>query len=231
MSDALPDTSAAVLASLERLHARLDRIEARLESVESLTHQIPAGLAMVTDTADSLVSKFGEGELVDRLGAAVKALETLTRPEVLGLLQVAAEQAPTAPGMVAMVVDTLDGMADQIAATGIPLHERVEILLRAAERLSSPAALEVLTVTTQRLVEIKALLESGVLAPESVQVVSLAGKALVASRQCECGPVGPWGALTALKEPEIQRALGFMVAFARQFGAALDGKSFQLSRV
>lgn len=227
----MPDPNDAVLASLERLHARLDALEARLAPIDQLVAQAPGAVAMFTDTADQLAARVGEGDLHDRLGAAARVIDQLTRPETLSaveqLLQRLDQLAPAlalldqAPGAVAMVTDSLDGLAAQVAETGIPLHERVHVLVGAAERLTSPAALEVLTVVTQRLPEIKALLESGVLDPEAVRVVSLAGRALVASRACGCGPLGPFAAARALSEPEIKEALGFAVAFARQFGIAL----------
>lgn len=226
----------AVLASLERLHARMDALEARLAPVEQVAAQAPAALAMVTDTADQVAARLGDAD--QRLTAAARVLERLTRPEALAgleaLLDRADRLAPALalldqlPGTVAMAADSFDDLAARVAETGVPLHERVQVLLAAAERLSSPAALEVLTVVTERLSEVKALLESGVLDPEAVRVVSLAGKALVASRACECGPLGPVGAIRALSEPEVKRALGFSVAFARQFGAALDAPSTSL---
>lgn len=233
-----------VLASLERLHAhldrledRLDRMEARLDAVgapvERLVQQAPAALAMVADAADGLAARIGPGDLDARLAAVARTVERVTHPDTLRVLDLLLDRSDRieaavalldqAPGAVAMVADSLDQMADRVAATGVPLHERVDVLLGAAERLSSPAALAVLTVVTERLEEVKSLLGSEVLDPEAVRVVGLAGRALVESRACDCGPVGPMGALGALREAPVQRALGFAVAFARQFGAALDG--------
>jgi uncharacterized protein YjgD (DUF1641 family) len=37
-------------------------------------------------------------------------------------------------------------------------------------------------------------------------------------------PVGLWGAYRALKEPDVQRALGFLLGVARRFGASLSPK-------
>jgi uncharacterized protein YjgD (DUF1641 family) len=232
-----------VLASLERLHARLDqlegrlgRMEARLDAVgaplERVAAEAPGAVAMFTDTMDSFAARIGNETLADRVVPLAHAVERLTHPDTLRVLDALLDRADRveaalalldqAPGTVAMFADSFDQMADRVAATGIPLHERVDVLLAAAERLSSPSALEVLRVVTGRLEEVKGLLESGVLDPEAVRVVSMAGRALVASRACECGPVGPMGALGALREAPIQRALGFAVAFARQFGIALD---------
>lgn len=229
-----------VLASLERLHQRLDAIEARLAPLETLTREAPVALAMFNDTADSLARRAGEADLDARLQAVAHLVEQLTRPESLATLQALAARtaeldgllklADQAPGALAMLADTLDGVAARVDATGVSALDRLGVLLGAAERLSSPAALDVLTVVTSRLTEVKALLESGVLDPEAVRVVSLAGTALVASRACECGPIGPVGALLALREPEVQRALGFAVAFARQFGAALSGPTLPATR-
>jgi len=222
----------AILASLERLHSRLDRIESRLAPLEATLAHAPGAVAMFTDTVDQLAARAGEGELDARMQTAVRLLDRATRPDALAALEAVLARVDRlgpalalldhAPGALSMAVDTFDDLAARVAETGIPLHERVHVLLGAAERLTSPAALEVLKVVTTRLNELHALLESGVLDPEAVRVVSLAGRALVASKACECGPVGPVGAARALTEPEVKRALGFAVAFARQFGTALD---------
>lgn len=226
------DATDVILQSLERLHQRLDRMEQRLSTLEDSARQVPAVIATVTDAADGLAGRLGEGALLGRMEQSLHLLEQASRPENLALLQAlldrsdriqqALELIEQAPGTVAMLADTFDSLSERIASTGIPLHTRIEVLVDAAERLSSPDALAVLKVVTERLTEIRSLLQGGVLDPEALRIISLAGHALVASRACDCGPVGALGALSAVREPEIQRSLGFAVAFARQFGQALN---------
>jgi uncharacterized protein YjgD (DUF1641 family) len=34
-------------------------------------------------------------------------------------------------------------------------------------------------------------------------------------------PIGPWGMMRALSDPDVQRAMGFLMSFARAFGQSL----------
>jgi uncharacterized protein YjgD (DUF1641 family) len=53
-------------------------------------------------------------------------------------------------------------------------------------------------------------------------VIGSAGQALATSQQVPPKPIGLLGALGALRNPEVQKALGFAVTFAKQFGRALE---------
>lgn len=70
------------------------------------------------------------------------------------------------------------------------------------------------------LTALSTLLQSGLLAPEAVDVTSKAGDALVASRETT-PEVGLLGLLRALRDPDVQHALGFFTAFSKQFGRRL----------
>jgi uncharacterized protein YjgD (DUF1641 family) len=70
--------------------------------------------------------------------------------------------------------------------------------------------------------EIKNLLNSGIIAPEAVGVVSSAADALVASRNQSTPQVGMFGLLKALRDSDLQRALGFLVLFGKEFGKNLS---------
>ncbi len=69
--------------------------------------------------------------------------------------------------------------------------------------------------------EFQALLQSGVLAPETLKVVGQAGDALVESKS-GAEPIGPIGLLRAIQDPDVQRSLGFLIAFSKAFGKKLD---------
>jgi uncharacterized protein YjgD (DUF1641 family) len=69
--------------------------------------------------------------------------------------------------------------------------------------------------------ELDALLRSGVLAPATLRVVGELGRALTAAAAAPPPPLGVVGLLKALGHPDVQRALGFLVAVARQFGSRL----------
>ncbi len=115
------------------------------------------------------------------------------------------------PAVVATVTDIVDGLIDRLGERGIDVDERMRALLRAADHLTSPRALDALA----------SVLQSEILAHQTTEVVGRMGRAIVKAEHA-AAPVGPWGLFRALRDPEIQRAAGFLVAVARHFGAELD---------
>lgn len=120
-----------------------------------------------------------------------------------------AELAQTLPGAVAVLIDTFDGVAARLGEAGVNLDERMRSVGTALEVATAPRAVAGLT----------ALVESRLLEPSSLATVSQLASALAEHGSHE--PVGMWGALRALRDPDVQRALGFLLAVARQFGKNL----------
>jgi uncharacterized protein YjgD (DUF1641 family) len=148
---------------------------------------------------------------LERIEARLDRLEELaTKIDRVG------EELPKA---VATLTDTADELIGRIQASGVDLDERARILLRVAERLTAPEALEAIEALLSQLGSVRAVLESGVLAPQAVDVVARAAGAL--SQASDAPPVGAWGAMRALGDPEVQRALGFLLGVAKGFGAQL----------
>jgi uncharacterized protein YjgD (DUF1641 family) len=114
------------------------------------------------------------------------------------------------PGGVAMLTDTIDALAAHLADHGIDVDARLRSVLRAVEVSTTPRAVNGLA----------ALVESRLLDPSALAVVSRLAAAL--ADPGDTAPVGVWAALRALREPDVQRALGFVLAVARAFGRHLD---------
>ncbi len=72
--------------------------------------------------------------------------------------------------------------------------------------------------------EFDALMESGALDPQAVQVIGMAGNALVESR-AEVKPLGFFGMLAAMRDRDTQRAMGFLMSFAKNFGRIIGQQS------
>jgi uncharacterized protein YjgD (DUF1641 family) len=208
-------------ASLARIEAALGRLEARLAALES---QAMATVGIATDTFDRTVADArARGLDVDeRLRTALHLLERLTDPAVAHTLERALDLAPQVPAMVASAVDTFDGLVARLRAAGVDLDERGGLLLRAAERLTSPEALHLLCMVLDRLETLRSLLESGVLDPQATRVVGTAGTALAQTATEPMTPSpGPLGTLRALGDGDVRTALGFALRFARNLGRAL----------
>jgi uncharacterized protein YjgD (DUF1641 family) len=69
--------------------------------------------------------------------------------------------------------------------------------------------------------EYKAMMTSGVFDPETLGVIGKVGGAMQHARDSK-GQVGAFGALRALSDPKVQRALHFAIELAKHFGASLD---------
>lgn len=71
---------------------------------------------------------------------------------------------------------------------------------------------------------IRRLSDSAIVEPESVEVVGLAGRALVDAfdrAQSSDVRVGLGGMYKATRDPDVQRGLGFLIELARSFGLSL----------
>jgi hypothetical protein len=139
---------------------------------------------------------------LERLDRRLDAMEGTIRR-----LEAAAAQAPA---VVATAMDIVDGLAARLAAHGIDLDERMRAVLRAADHLTSPRALDALA----------SMLSSEIMAHQTTEVIARVGRAIVAAEH-EAKPVGLFGLLRALRDPQIQRAAGFLIAMARRFGEEL----------
>ncbi len=242
-----PDTRLTALASLSEVATRpealagLQRLLSRPEALHQLAdlaEQAPGVLAGAVDTLDGVMARLHQAgvDVDQRLVAALPVLDRATRPETLAALSrlldnshqlnALADIAEVGPGMVAGAVDTLDSLAARITARGIDLDERAHLLAEAAEALTDPVIIKLLKTVAARGPDltrlVDTLLVSGIFDAEAVDVVGSTSKAVVQTRIQNPAPVGAFGALTAVFDPDVQRALGFAVEFARTFGRRLE---------
>lgn len=133
-------------------------------------------------------------------------------------LEPAGGMVATLPGAVAVFADTFDGIAARLGEAGVDLDERMRSVLRAIEVSTAPRAVAALA----------SLVESRLLEPSALAVVSQLAAALADPGPAR--PVGMWGALKALRDPDVQRALGFLLAVARQFGKNLAAGEVEACR-
>lgn len=206
-----PPTQAQLL---ERIDARLERIEARLAKLDPLLGPLldaaPGALAMLGDTFDEFSNELGD--LDERLRAGLRLLERVTRPQTLAQLEAAIELLDAMPGAIAMLGDSFDEFAREAAARGVPLDRIVPELGRTIAVL--------LDLLTQE--QIQQLLSSDLLVPNAIEALATAARALAVTQYSGTEPLGLFGALAAMREPEVQRALGFALDVARRFGTNLS---------
>jgi hypothetical protein len=148
--------------------------------------------------------------------ATLQTIEERTRAiagvaEALRPLIALAQQAPA---FIAVALDSFDEAMQTAYGKGLDVERG---LLNGAEAALRFGA----TMDAERVRELDALLKSGVLEPSTLRVVGELGRALTETAAAPAATPGVLGLLKALGQPDVQRALGFLVTFAEQFGRRL----------
>lgn len=202
------------LALAERLTA--EETAVKLNNLLDLTDQLPGTLAMMGDMMDETVRRAASSgiDIEARLRAGLTMAEKLTAPEMMAKLDQLLAMADQAPGMIAMMGDIVDESIRRAGESGINIEAMVRQGARAGAKFSALMESE----------EFDALMESGILDPEAVASVGKVGRALIASQQQPLEPVGLFGLLSAMRDPNMQRALGFLATFGAEFGKQINNK-------
>gem|GEM_PF-2492619 len=205
--------SGEILRRLDALDAKLDRLSPILDMGSSGS----GAVAAMADVADEEVRRLAnQGVDADaRLKKVFHLLLELTREDTLERLEEVVKLARDLPGMMAAGVDVLDVEAGRLRDDGIDPMLAVTNGARAAMEFG-------VAVGPREVRSLKAILASDALAPEAIEVVSSAANALVATRSRGCRPMGAFALLGALRDPQIQKALGFLVEVGRSFGASME---------
>jgi len=143
--------------------------------------------------------------LNDRMTAMAEVIDTL-RP----LIALAAQ----APALAAMVGDSFDDVMKQTIDSGVDVERGV--LNGAAAALRFGAVMDEDTVG-----DLETLLQSGLLDPAVLRVIGELGRSLAETAAAPPPAVGPLRLVKALADPDLQRALGFLVTLAERFGRRL----------
>ena len=149
-------------------------------------------------------------------GATLQTIEQRTRAiaEVAEALRPLIASAEQAPAFVAVLMDSFDEAMRNANDKGIDVERG---LLNGAEAALRFGA----AIDAEKVRELDALLKSGVLAPATLRIVGELGRALTETAAAPPAALGIVGLLKALGQPDVQRALGFLVTFADRFGHRL----------
>ena len=148
--------------------------------------------------------------------ATLQTVEQRTRAiaEVTESLRPLMALAQQAPAFVAVLIDSIDEAMRAANASGIDVERG---LLNGAEAALRFGA----TMDAEKVRELDALLRSGVLASGTLRIIGEFARALTETAAAPPSPAGALGLLKALGQPDVQRALGFLVTFAERFGRRL----------
>jgi Protein of unknown function (DUF1641) len=146
-----------------------------------------------------------------RLEQRLDALTTKLEQAVAQANQAAAQVTPA----VATMVDAFDSVVARLQNDGIDPEQRLRRALHAADQMTRPATMTALD----------AMFTSGLLDANVLQIVGRLGATLAAVGGQTPSPVGMLGLLRGLRDPDVQRALGLLLAFGKQFGAELNTRT------
>ncbi len=207
------EAEARIAETLERVLARLDELDRKVGTLSGLNADTSQALDAVAGRIPAVVDAAGTAAAfawaeadkrgIDPIATGLKALDAL--PHLVGLLDRVdlLEKAVARADLAAAVLDASAGV-DPAVVTDV-LQKSAPLLPKLARLLSRP--------------ELVALLDA--VDGATLGVAAQATSALVESRAAPVAPVGPFGALMAMGQPDVQRAVGFALAVARKFGQRL----------
>jgi hypothetical protein len=207
------------LGRLLELTERLtdDKTMAALEGALAFAQDAPGLASMAVDVLDERAGRLRDRgvDVQGRLERGMQLLERLSDDATMANLEQALDLADQLPGLASMAVDVVDEQAARLRDEGIDPGHAVANGTRTALQFAS-------LVGTREVHALKTILASEALAPEAVAVVSAAAQALVECQGRERKRVGLFGLMGALRDPDVQRALDFLLGVGRRFGAALE---------
>lgn len=193
--ESLPELSRS-LPQLTRLAARLNEPETSA-AIDTVLDNA-AVLALAAQSADGLLKR--SDVIIENVAGSVRdvvgsdtAANVATFEQSLQVLAQLRDALPTLVQILPRLTRSLPSLLD--------VAERLEVILGSQE--------------------FGALMSSGVFAPKTVGIVGEAGKAVVEvydEQMAKATPAGRMDLFRALGDPDVQRALGFMIEFAKRFG-------------
>ena len=192
-----PDTA----AMLNRLLDRLEDLEKNVSTVASTMGQGTGLVAMTGDIVDETYRKAAESgvDLEERLTVGMGLLNRLTEPATAKRLEDLLVLSEQLPGMVAMVGDIVDDAYQSAAQSGIDIEGFARQGAKAATQLGS-------------------MMDSGMLDDETIASLGNTAQALKDSQQMPPQKLGTMGLMRAMRDPDVQKTMGYLVNFAKAFG-------------
>ena len=233
------------LHALNRLLGRIDSLEQSVNRLSSMIEQGPGMVSMVTDMADEAIQSASQQgiDVESRLKNALQLAEKLTAPETVEKIEGLLATTNQLPGLVSMGTDMIDEGIRKAAENGVDVEERLQNALVIAEKLTAPEMVQQLDQLLQlakvapghiaMLVDIVDEAMANGLAPQAAtmlnpEVLATLGKAGASLTLAKSQPVvkrGPLGLLRALRDPDLQHAIGYLINFGKNFGQQLNTHS------
>jgi len=232
-----------VLKGLDHLLQRIDTLENAVEKLTSVMEQGPGMVSMVTDMADEGYRNAAKKgiDIEQRLNNALSLAEKLTAPAMMEKLEGLLKFADQAPGLISMTMDMVDEGYKRSAQNGVYIEERMGNALAMAEKLTAPAMVEkldgLLTLADQAPGLISMMVDSFDEQMRRMDVGSIdieglmelgkeATSAFAKAKDMPDAKVGGiFSMLRTMRDPDRQKAIGFLMNIAKAYGQQMNGKA------
>lgn len=203
-----------------------DSLPILIEALPQLTTALPH-LLHLTQRLNDPATREALDQILNNLGLAAFALEAadgfLQRSDIV--IDSVADGVHDATGLLPEDALTLLGtLTDALPRLAVMLPQLLEALPQLTALLPLLTGVITQLQTILESAEFDALMSSGVFSPKTVGIVGQAGNALVDSyeaQQVQPQQVGMFGLVAAIRDPDVQRGLGFLVDFGKRFGQAM----------
>lgn len=228
-----------ILSGLDHLLQRIDTLENAVNKLTVVMEQGPGMVSMVADMADDTYRKAAADgvDLEQRLHNALSIAEKLTAPAMVEKLNTVLEFTDQAPGLISIGMDAVDDQLRRASANGVDVEERLKNALHVAEKLTAPEMTEkldqllILADQAPGLIamaadsfdeQMKKLNLSTIDVDGLLEIARQASVAVSDAKQMPEAKVGGiFSMLRTMKDPDRQKAIGFVMNIAKAYGKQL----------
>ena len=224
-----------ILQSLDHLLAKIETLENAVDRLNVVMEQGPGLVSIAADSIDEVYRHSADKgiNIEERLTNTLKLVEQLTAPAMVEKLNSLVIFADQAPGLISMITDSLDEAFRTSKASGVDIESKLSATLELANKLTTP----------EMVVKLKGLIELSEQAPglismfidsidEEMAKVAETGidlkalstlsqklsKAVTKANKMPKNKLGAFGLFRALRDPDRQKAIGFLMNFTKAFG-------------
>ena len=186
---------------------------AKLKQLLETSEQLPGLLSMATDAIDEQIetARLRGIDIEQRFGNAISMIEKLTAPSIHKQLDQAILFSEQLPGLLAMVMDSVDNWMRSSNLKDLDINtlttEGTDALHQLAQIMKSD--------------DYQNLKQQGILNESYIQLLGQSLKAVEEAQQTPTSRLSIWGIMRALKDPDRQKAISFLLNVAKQFGQKL----------
>lgn len=223
------------------IESRLDRIEHMLEKMTSTMEQAPSMISIAADSVDEMISSSNSSEVSfeDRMANGLHLLNRLSDPKINNALNGLLDAMEQGPGLISMVMDSADESIKSLNDGPVKLDERIMSVTHLVNKISEPQMVDKVEalisfaeqgpgLAAMAMDSLDAFMERygndwkesiSFLDVENLKFLKKTGEALTEAQAQPPAKVGGiFGMLSAIKDPDRQRALGFLMNVLKNLG-------------